>query len=418
MNQIHITLVYVLWALVTFFFMVVYLSVIKNWDNFYRDPIQGGKNRKVSVVVPAYNEEKGVKDTLESLLEISYPKELLEIIVVNDGSTDGTKEIAGNYAKDGKIILINNEKNLGKSASLNKGIEKASGELVACIDADTVVEKEIINKVMGFFDDPKTSAVVVRVKVRNPKNWMEKIIDMEYNMGLGFYLKLLSFLNCLYLTPGQFSIYRKSILIDLRGFDVNNIVEDTEIAYRMQKAHYKIACCLSAYAYTRVPDNIRSFYHQRKRWYTGTLHTVIQHHDVFFNKELGNFGMFYMPINYASSIVGVLLFISTIGLMVSSAYDFFTYYSLIGFDFTVGIRQTLAHPEFDPLSISFLYLLGLSPFIMNAAMNYFALRRMDEDIREMFFGFIFFLFFFIPYNILWMISLYFVVLNKKVKWRA
>ena len=418
MNQIHIALVYVLWGLVTFFFMVITLSVIKNWGEFYKDPGVSKKDRKVTIVVPAYNEEKGVKDTIDSLLDLSYPKDLLEIILVNDGSNDRTPEIAGEYEKDGRIILLNNQENIGKSASLNKGIERASGELVACLDADTIVERDILKKVTGYFEDPKNAAVVVRVKVREPKNWLEKIIDMEYNMGLGFYLKLLSFLNCLYLTPGQFSIYRKSILIELKGFDENNIVEDTEIAYRMQKAHYRIACCLSAHAYTRVPDNLRSFYHQRKRWYTGTLQTAIQHRDVFFNKDLGNFGLFYMPINYASTMVGLLLFLSTIWLMMTAAYDYVTYYSLIGFDFTVGIRETLSHPEFDPLSISFLYILGLTPFLMNAIMNYFAMKRMDEDIKETLFGFVFFLFFFIPYNIFWMISLYFVVANRKIKWRG
>ena len=407
-----------LWGLVTFFFMVVTLSVIKYWGEFYRDPEGSTKGRKVSVVVPAYNEEKGIRDTIDSLLALEYPKELLEIIVVNDGSSDKTAGIAGEYAKDGRIILINNRENIGKSASLNEGIQSASGDLVACLDADTIVERDILEKTTPYFEDPKNSAVVVRVKVRKPENWLEKIIAMEYNMGLGFYLKLLSFLNCLYLTPGQFSIYRKSVLLELKGFDVGNIVEDTEIAYRMQKAGHRIACCLSAHAYTRVPDNLRSFYHQRKRWYAGTLQTVIQHRDVFFNRDLGNFGVFYMPINYASAFIGLLLFLSTIWLMLTAVYDFITYYSLIGFDVTVGIRETLAHPEFDPLAVSFLYILGLTPFLMNAAMNYFAMRRMGEDVKETLFGFVFFLFFFIPYNILWMVSLYFVFSNRKVKWRS
>lgn len=416
MNQIHIALVYALWGIVTFFFMVIVLSIIKNRDNFYRDPEPLKRDRRVSIIVPAFNEEAGIRDTIESLLMINYPTDMLEIIVVNDGSTDRTADIAREYAEGRKIILINNEENEGKSRSLNRGIEKASGELIACIDADTVVEKDILRKVTGYFRDKKTGAVVVRVRVREPKNWLERIIEVEYNMGLGFYLKLLSFLNCLYLTPGQFSIYRKSVLMEVGGFDENNIVEDTEIAYRIQKAHHKMACCLSAYAYTTVPNNIRSFYYQRKRWYSGTIQTIIQHRDVFFKRDLGGFGMFFMPVNYGGIVVGILLFISTIYLLLSMAYDSLTYYSLIDFDFMSTIMQFLAHPEFDPLTISIFYFLGLSPFLMNAIINFFALRKMGEDIRDLLFGFICFLFFFIPYNILWIVCLYFVVFNREIKW--
>ena len=417
MNQVHITLVYLLWSMVTFFFMVISILVVRNWNNFYNDPKPLKSEKKVSIIVPAFNEEETIKGTIESLLNLDYPRELLEIIVVNDGSTDRTGSIAREYANRGDIILIENEKNIGKSSSLNISIENATGDLIACIDADTVVDRDIFRKVSGYFGDERVGAVVVRVRVKEPKNWLEKIIEMEYNMGLGFYLKVLSFLNCLYLTPGQFSIYRRSILRELNGFDENNIVEDTEIAYRIQKAHYKIACCLSTYAYTKVPNNIRSFYYQRRRWYSGTIQTIIQHRDVFFRSDLGNFGVFFMPINYGAIIVGVMLFISTIYLLLSMIYNFIMYYSLIDFDFMSSIMLFLKNPEFDPLTISIFYFLGICPFIMNALINFFALRRMGENIRELLFGFICFLFFFIPYNILWISSLYFVVSNKEIKWR-
>ncbi|OYT26431.1 MAG: hypothetical protein B6U97_03885 [Candidatus Altiarchaeales archaeon ex4484_96] len=279
------------------------------------------------------------------------------------------------------------------------------------------MEGDILTKVGGYFRDEDVGSVIVRVRVREPKNWLEKIIEMEYNMGLGFYLKLLSFLNCLYLTPGQFSLYRKKMLDELRGFDVDNIVEDTEIAYRMQKKGYKIACCLSTYAYTKVPNNIRAFYYQRRRWYSGTIQTILKHRDVFFNRELGNFGMFFMPVNYGSIIIGTFLFISTIFLIGQTLYDYFIYYSLIDFDIIGSLMNYLSNVEFDPLMISIFYFLGISPFIMNALINFFAIRKMGESFRELFFGFICFLFFFIPYNTLWIICAYMVARNKNIKWR-
>ena len=418
MNQIHIALVYSLWGVITFYFMVVFLTFIKNRQEFYKDPeIKRKELPKVSIIIPAFNEEKGIKATIDSLLNLDYPKELLEIIVVNDGSKDRTDEIAREYEKRGEIIYIENEKNIGKAASLNKGIERANSEFVACIDADTVVERDALKKTIGYFNDEKVGAVVVRVRVKNPKNLLERIIEIEYNLGLGFYLKLLSFLNCLYLTPGQFSVYRKKVLTEIGGFDKDNIVEDTEIAYRIQKANYKIACCLSTFASTTVPNNLRSLYYQRKRWYSGTIMTVSKHRDVFFNKQLGNFGMFFIPINYGGILLGALLFLSTIYLTFSSVLTYIENISLINFDVISLLENFLRHFSFDPLSISIFYFLGTTPFIMNMIAGYLGLKSLGEKIRENIRGFIAFLFFFIPYNILWIICFYFVVSKKKIKWR-
>ena len=376
-----------------------------------------GKLPKVSIVVPAFNEEKGIKETLESLRKIDYPKKLFEIIVVNDGSKDGTHEIVKPYVERKEIVYIKNEKNIGKAASLNKGIEKASSEFVACIDADTIVDKDVIKKTIGYFNDKKVGAVVVRVKVNKPKNFLEKIIDVEYNLGLGFYLKLLSLMNCLYLTPGQFSIYRKDVLLDVGGFDKNNIVEDTEIAYRIQKKNHKIACCLSTFASTKVPNNIRALYYQRKRWYSGTIQTVSQHRDVFFKRALGNFGMFFIPINYGGIALGAILFLSTIYLFLSSFYSYMQSASLINFDIFSPASNFIQNFSFDPLSISLFYFLGTTPFLMNLIAGYIGFRYIDEKITDNLKGFVAFLFFFIPYNIFWIICFYFVISKNKVKWR-
>ncbi|HIE34257.1 MAG TPA: glycosyltransferase family 2 protein [Candidatus Altiarchaeales archaeon] len=414
MNPIQAALVYSLWGIITYFFMVMTLTFLKNRNSLY-DNAFFVDSPMVSIVVPAFNEEEGIEETIKSLLSIDY--ENLEIIVVNDGSTDRTMEIVEKHAIDSRIVLINNEKNIGKAASLNKGIEKAKGEFVACVDADTTLSKNVIKKTLPYFSNPDVASVVARIKVKRPRNWLERIIDVEYNLGLGFYLKLFSFLNCLYLTPGQFSIYRKKILEEINGFDENSIVEDTEIAYRIQKRNYKIVCCLSAVAYTSVPRNIKTLYYQRKRWYSGTLMTILKHRDVFFNKNLGNFGLFFMPINYGGIILGVMLFLSTLYLMVSSILSYMSNIRLIGYDFSTLTMNFIQNPSIDPLCISIFYFLGISPFIMNVVMNYLGMRSLGENIKENLFGFVCFLFFFIPYHIFWLIALYFVTLKKEVKWR-
>lgn len=418
MNPIHATLVYVLWGIITFFFMVAFLTFLKNRREFYQDPVfSDDELPSVSIIVPAFNEGGKIRETIESLIAIDYPKNLLEVIIVNDGSKDKTGAVIEEYANRGDVLYIKNIKNLGKSESLNKGIEKARGELISCIDADTVPKSDAIKKTIGYFNDPETGAVVIQVRVKNPKRWLEKLIDIEYALGLGFYLKLFSFLNCLYLTPGQFSIYRKKVLLDIGGFDKNNIVEDTEIAYRIQKSGYKIKCCLSTYASTIVPDNLRSLYYQRKRWYSGTIITIFQHKDVFLNRKLGNFGIFFMPVNYGGIILGVLLFLSTIHLIVSSLITNVHNLSLIDFDIFIMVENFIKYSSFDPLTISIFYFLGITPFLMNILASYIGLKSLGKKVSGNIIGFICFLFFFIPYHIFWLICFYFVVSKQKIKWR-
>jgi len=202
----HTALVFIVWWVVTYFFIVSSLVFLRERKTLCAIPKPFEAMPKISIVVPAFNEEKGILDTVNSLLKINYPKELLEIIVVNDGSKDRTAEIVQPYADKGLVNFINNAKNQGKAASLNQGFRASKGKYVACIDADTIVEPNILLKTINYFWDKKVASVMVRVQVREPKNWLERIISVEYNLGLGFYPKLISCLDSLYLTPGQFSI--------------------------------------------------------------------------------------------------------------------------------------------------------------------------------------------------------------------
>jgi len=367
--------------------------------------------------MPALNEEEGIRAAIESLLKIDYPREKIEYIVINDGSSDRTGEIAKSFADRGLITYIENKPNKGKATSLNIGFERASGEYVACIDADTVVDANIIKKTIPHFKNEKIAAVIVPIKVLNPKNWLEKIIAVEYNLGLGFYLKLFSWLNCLFLTPGQFSIYQKKIVLELGGFDPKSIVEDTEIAYRMQKKGYKIDCTVNTSAHTIVPHNLRGLYYQRKRWYAGTLQTILKHKNVFFNKSLGNFGIFFMPFNYGTTFIALILSLSTLCLIGTYAFETLSNLSLIRFDLVPMIQTILREGTFDPLTIRMIYFLGITPFVMNFIACYIGMKSMGQKIGENLFGFVAFLFFFIPYHIFWLIAFHAVGLRREVKWR-
>ena len=264
----------------------------------------------VSFVVPAYNEEKTIQDTIEHIFAIDYPK-ILEVIVVNDASTDNTKEIIENLQKKySKLILIDNKKNFGNAAKTkNAGLKQAKGDFVAFVDADSYPAKDSLKKMLGYFNDEKVGAVTCSVLLRDPKKFIEKLQDIEYRV-IALVRKLLESVDAIYVTPGPLALYRKKALDDIGGYDNTNITEDIEIAWHLLDNNWKIRMCLATSATTTVPDKIKKWYKQRLRWAIGGLECISKYKKRFMKK--GTFGMFIIPffiIQFFLGILGLSIFI-------------------------------------------------------------------------------------------------------------
>src|SRR3989338_7370332 len=148
-------LVHIVWFLSTYFIVVFLLALLKNKSGLYKSP-EFGKNDelpKVSIIISAYNEEKKIANSIESLKAIDYPRDGYEVIILNDGSKDKTSDVVARYADGKNIIFIDNKKNKGKAACLNQGISLAKGDYVACMDADSVVSEDILKRTIPYFDD-------------------------------------------------------------------------------------------------------------------------------------------------------------------------------------------------------------------------------------------------------------------------
>ena len=180
MNIGYTILVHVVWFLSTYFVIVFILALFSNRNKLYESPSlkKDNKPKKVSIVISAYNEENTISDCIKSLQRIDYPKELYEILVVNDGSKDKTSEVIRRYADNKNIMFIDNEKNKGKAACLNEGIERAKGEYIACMDADSIVSEDILKKTVPYFEDEKVGSVTVSVEVRFVKNFLQRILGL------------------------------------------------------------------------------------------------------------------------------------------------------------------------------------------------------------------------------------------------
>lgn len=282
-------------------------------------------NRKlsgISIIVPAYNEENIIKSTIKSLLNIDYPKNKMEIIVVDDGSKDRTYEIVKQYRS--KNLRVLRKENGGKASALNFGLNHAKNEFVAIVDADTILEKTAIKKCMNYFDEKDVAAVTSHILVKNTGTWLGKLQNIDL-MVISMLRKTQEFINAINATPGPLSIYRKNILLKVGGFDENNITEDVEIAWRLINNNYKIRMAFDAMSYSILPSNIKSLWKQRTRWVIGGIQTFWKYANCLFKQNSGLrkyhiptyaigyllivLGFFYMVYKFTNLIINYLIYI-------------------------------------------------------------------------------------------------------------
>lgn len=279
----------------------------------------------VTFVIPAKNEEKWIKKSLQSAINLDYPKKKLEIIVVNDASTDNTRIIAEKFIKNNPghdIKLINRKKSIGiKAPGLNQALKIAKGSLFVCVDADSSVAEDALKKIVPQFDNISVGAAISAIMVNNPQNLYEQVQHYEYLMSI-LYRKLMANINTLAMTPGVLSIYRTGLLRKIKGFDETNITEDFEIALRIKEAGYSIELEPSCHTYTNVPNNFKELWRQRIRWFRGFIFNTIKYKHMVFNKKYSLFGNFQIPLN----IFAVPFLLGTIGLIlfqsITSLYEF------------------------------------------------------------------------------------------------
>lgn len=380
------------------FWLVIFF---KNRKKIWKDPIPE-KLPSVTIIIPAYNEEETISRAINSCLNLNYPKEKLEIIVVNDGSTDRTGEICRWYERRGLIKLIDKKINSGKADSLNTAIDLANGELIQCLDADSFLSEDSLIHLVGYFNDPQVAAVTPSMKVNNPKSLLQKIQAIEYMFGI-FMRKMMGFLNCIHVTPGPGSVYRANILKKLK-FSENTQTEDMEIALRLKDHGYKIECSLNSVAYTDAPKKMRDLLIQRRRWYIGLIQNSKKYSHFFFNRKLGDLGIFIFPSNVLWIFGILVLFFSAIYQIINNLILFMKYLILSNFDFRI-LMPKLNFPNFL-LSINSLIILSIFLSLLGIISIYMGFKLSKESLLKNLGSYIFYLFsYFWLYSIFWIFSL-------------
>ena len=204
-NMELVTIIYLVFmfvALYMFFFFII--LIFKNRNKMFEYPT-AKKEYRISVLIPAYNEEGTIRETIESVLNSNYYKERLEVIAINDGSKDRTAEIVKQLMKKYSNLKLLDKQNSGKADSLNQALKIAKGELIAVVDADSYPKKDSIKKLTGYFNDEKVGAVTSAVLLKNKNKFIEKLQAIEY-VVMAWTRKLLDFIDAVYVTNGPLSM--------------------------------------------------------------------------------------------------------------------------------------------------------------------------------------------------------------------
>ncbi len=265
---------------------------------------------KVAVVVPCYNEESTIRGTVQSLLNLEYPTEKLEIVLVNDGSKDGTAAVMDEFQGHPQITVIHKE-NGGKHTGLNLGIERTDATFIGCLDADSFVHPGALKEVLAHFDDPKVAAVTASMTVHEPQNILQRMQYAEYLAGVAL-RHIFASVNGLYVTPGPFSFYRKEVFQHVGGFRYAHQTEDMEMAMRLQHYGYKIENAPRAQVFTKAPNTVWGLVKQRTRWTSGFMRNSYDYRTFILNPKYGVLGLLVMPLGILALVAGMGLFVLTL----------------------------------------------------------------------------------------------------------
>ncbi|MDQ3949640.1 MAG: glycosyltransferase family 2 protein [Gemmatimonadota bacterium] len=264
----------------TFLIILILRYVILLWLGYLHHvetdalPEELAEAPPVTVLVPAHNEEAVIESALRSLLALDYPA--YEVIVVDDGSTDGTAErvaaLAGDFGR--ARIRVVSQPNRGKASALNAGIALARSDYILCMDADSRLSRDALRMAMRHFRDPRVGAVAGNVKVVNRDTMWTALQALEYIEGLNLARRAQGFLRVVNIVPGPIGVFRREVLAGVGGYDTDTFAEDADLTLKILTAGWHVTYEDRAIAWTEAPERLHDLIKQRYRWTRGILQAL------------------------------------------------------------------------------------------------------------------------------------------------
>ena len=272
----------------------VTLTVLALFPDRRRNPeANPGYAPKVTVIVPAYNEERVIEASVRRILESDYPE--LEVIVADDGSKDQTSAIVARAFADEPRVRLLTLANGGKASALNRALRHASGEIVVALDADTQFERSCISLLVRWFADERIGAVAGNAKVGNRVNLVTRWQSVEYVTAQNVGRRALARFDAITVVPGAVGAWRRAALDSVGGYPEDTLAEDQDLTIAIQRKGWKVAYDEQAVAWTEAPETFAALAKQRFRWSFGTLQCLCKHRGVLAARRPGGLAFIGMP---------------------------------------------------------------------------------------------------------------------------
>jgi len=351
-----------------FLMIIVYLN---NRKEMFTYP--SGKPEPVSIVMPCYNEGKSIGNVIESIFNLDYPQDMLEIIIVDDCSQDNSVEIIKKYTKKYKNVklIVLPENSGGAAKPTNTGIKAAKYDYILVMDSDSFPDKNSLKKMIGYLQKDKTiGGVTCAILVNKPDSFAQRIQAIEY-IVIGFARKLLDFINAVYVTPGPFALYRKKVLLDIGLFEEGNLTQDIEIVWRMMSHGYKARMVLPAKVYVDSPKRFKAWWNQRVRWNVGGTQTLWKYRKWSLRNNM--LGLFVIPFFTMSMFLGILGLGLFFYLGVKRLFLFF-----LSSSYSVSAQASIIQFSDFSLNLSILNFFGIALFVLGTTYSLFGIWAMKE----------------------------------------
>ena len=273
-NVSIVSLLLFLFILVARYIGLIYMSFLHLNRSKEEEFDEVNQQIKASILVPAYNEGKGIEDSILSMLELDYDN--FEVIVINDGSKDDTLEVARRHEgwHGNVLVKVISQKNMGKSNALNYGASVATGEVILCVDGDSKLHPQTLKLGMRHFQDPKLGSIAGNVKVINRRNMMTNLQALEYIEGLNLVRRAQALMQAVNIVPGPCGFFRRSVILEVGGWDDDTYAEDCDLTLKVLTKGYKIDYEPGAISYTEAPEKLLQLLKQRYRWTRGILQAM------------------------------------------------------------------------------------------------------------------------------------------------
>ena len=269
------------------------LATLAIGQRLWRRAPSSAPHLRVAVIVPAFNEVKVIDRTITSLLESDG--EPFEIIVVDDGSSDGTfAKVREMFGSEPRVRAFTRP-NGGKAAALNFGLRQTDADIIVALDADTLFERQTVSMLLSHFSDPRIAAVAGNAKVGNRLNLLTRWQALEYITSQNLDRRAFDLLNCITVVPGAVGAWRRDLVIKAGGLSHDTLAEDADLTLSILRMGYHVAYEDRANAWTEAPDTTSALLKQRFRWMYGTLQAAWKQRDAIFRPKYGSLGMVALP---------------------------------------------------------------------------------------------------------------------------